>query len=321
MELLEERVAAVAAPRSLPEFVAVSVKRPESAKLEAARRKFRDRFRYLEGRLGESGHAFEERLGFGSFDRIIEDFGALHYAPFDRVLESYGRLLKEGGKLFFYMTRGTTFVDATGRPVSDETYLRSLGGLQVANFDSTYGIHQVELVRTGDPLSIPPLGETIKYFGPPPVREYVIGGRTAETKTFPLEAFPTYQIDGHEISGKIVGLAKTGYYDAAGSLQEIYLYTDSEGTTHVSVEFPFAQPNSGLIVFGDKLFLPPSPERSKYATYEKLPTPSGADLETMLAQYLGQLDRGFDRAPSEGLDHIMSRVAESSHLSDEAREP
>jgi hypothetical protein len=318
-EILEGKLAADDAPRSVPDLVAVSASRPGDEDLQDARKKFRDRFLYPEGKLGEPGHAFEKSLGLGTFDRIVESFGASHYAPIDQVIESYGLLLKEGGKLFFHVGNRTTFYDEEGKVMSARTYLSSIEGFKLVGYRIGSQI-AVELVRTGDPLVVPWLGETIKSSDAPPKRVYVVGGQTTTTALPEPETFPTYQIDTVDKT-KIAGLVTTSYHDAAGSVHQIHFYTDAAGKTHVSLEPPELK-DTYLLVFGGEVYRPPEgAEAWKLKLVpETTTTTSGAGLETVVVQNVRIPERGFARAMTEGFLRLVGRATDRAHPEGDARE-
>jgi hypothetical protein len=355
-DILEGNLGEDVAPQSVPEFVAVGVSRPDDEGLQTARTKFGDHFRYPEGRLGEPDLALERTLGLGSFDRIIDAYGASHYAPFDRIVESYGRLLKAGGKLFLHVDdESTKFVrkNENGKEdaVSAETYLQSLGGFKVVSSSKTAGGVAFELERTADTLVVPTLGETVTRSGSPPGRVYLIGGKRATANTLSTEALPpTYEINAN---GKIAGLELATYFDAMGKGHKLGFYTDSRGTTHI---LPEAQPAAGgdyyifqiplqtrFLIFGNQVYLPPEgvdlsllPVGLRAATLPSLrELASRLTLEQVLEAHVKSpdaelisvtptadaLDGGVDRLPTEGLERTLNLIKKDSGLDDVPEDP
>jgi SAM-dependent methyltransferase len=119
-------------PGELPHLVAVAGERPASvtdADLE--------HIAYYEGLLGAPEGKLEARLGHGSFDRIIDTYGASHYADqFDQVIESYGKLLKPGGRAFLHIVDGMLRIeDEPGVRVEVEAWLARVKGFKVVSIE------------------------------------------------------------------------------------------------------------------------------------------------------------------------------------------
>ncbi len=162
-------------PVSMPQLVAVGVKRPESGTLDA--HLAANRFRYIEGALATPEMTVEKEIGLGTVDRILCVFGATSYVEhLDALLASYGKLLKTGGTMRFYLKDSrNTFEDIHGRPISFVDYLSHIPGLEVLEATPMNGGDRAYLVRrTAGRLDVTPL-ELVRFQSPntpPPIRAY-----------------------------------------------------------------------------------------------------------------------------------------------------
>jgi SAM-dependent methyltransferase len=171
-----------------PEMVAVGAKMPEyllEGNLRGPKFNPPPGVTYYEGCLASDG-ALEKKLREGTFDRIVDAYGASHYVTqFDKIIESYGRLLKPGGMAFLHFNNnnGLTLLDADGKLVGTIEYLSRVKGMRViysrqadalsARFDNNQGLQYLVLERVGKgPVIAPPLRAASFINSAPPDRTY-----------------------------------------------------------------------------------------------------------------------------------------------------
>jgi SAM-dependent methyltransferase len=162
--------------RAAPQLVGVA-----AAPAEGGEPGLRDGVRHHIGWLGTDGET-ERELGLGTFDRIVDVYGAAHYTPaFDKMVASYLGLLKPGGRAYIHLEmkarysrmqlgpsapwRAITNVEGpAGEPAEDiVTWLEAGSGYRVElhgwresyapNWESTFATLVLE--KTGKSVKVP----------------------------------------------------------------------------------------------------------------------------------------------------------------------
>jgi SAM-dependent methyltransferase len=162
---------AITKQANAPAMYAISIARPQTARLERFLSSW-PKLHYIEGTIGTKRYTTERKLGFGTFDRVVDVLGAVAYAPrLERVIKGAGRLLKPGGLFYFAIDTTRRMVqinDKHGKPVEMADYLKSFKGFELVEINKGGAV----LRRTADPLREPKMRLVDYLDGTPPFRAY-----------------------------------------------------------------------------------------------------------------------------------------------------